>query len=46
MIERKGERSEFKEEGGRKIRRGGVMKERDEEEDRKKTRKCLRKRDE
>ncbi len=31
MIERKGERSELKEEGRRKIRRGGVMKERDEE---------------
>ncbi len=37
---------ERKEEGGRKIRRGGVIKERDEEEDRKETGKCPRKWDE
>ncbi len=46
MIKRKGERSVTEKEGGRKVRRGGVIKERDEEEDRKKTGKSLRKWDE
>jgi hypothetical protein len=40
------ERSVIEKEGGRNVRRGRVIEERDEEEDRKKTGKCLRKWDE